>query len=130
MKTIKTTFVNILGTVVIVFGLMAFSAFLCNAANAQINTSPYKFTEIFRIGDEASGASVFIASHVHSQIAVNSANQLFVGGGWRVSPVMSFSDRGNFIGFVGAEGEGPGEFKTSSSVVVGQGIPSMFLMRN
>ncbi len=92
---------------------------LCNAAGAQVNTTPYEFIEIFRIGDEASADSIFFESHLRSQIAVNSANQLFVGGGWRVSPVMSFSEEGDFIGFLGAEGEGPGEFKTSSSVVVG-----------
>lgn len=34
---------------------------------------------------------------------------------------MSFSDGGRFVGYVGAEGKGPGEFETSSSVVVGPG---------
>lgn len=88
---------------------------------AQVNTSPYELTEIFRIGDEQAGGSIFFESHLHTQIAVNSANQFFVGGGWGVSPVMSFSDEGRFVGYVGAEGKGPGEFETSSSVVVGPG---------
>ena len=85
-----------------------------------MNTSPFELTEIFRIGDEQAGDTILVETHLYTQIAVNSVNQLFVGG-WRVSPVMSFSDEGRFIGYVGARGEGPGEFKSSRSVVVGPG---------
>ena len=85
-----------------------------------MNTSPFEFTEKFRIGDEEGGDSIIIETHLYTQIAVNSVNQLFVGG-FRVSPVMSFSDEGRFIGYVGAQGKGPGEFGSSRSIVVGPG---------
>ncbi len=93
---------------------------LYGTVEAQINNSPYHFTEIFRIGDESRGDSIFFRDHEDAQLAVNSSNDLFVGG-WDETPVWSFSDEGKLIGFVGAEGEGPGEFKSSSSVVVGPG---------
>ena len=92
----------------------------CDTVEAQMNTSPFELTEIFRIGDEEGGDSIFVETHLYTQIAVNSVNQLFVGG-WRVSPVMSFSDEGRFIGYLGAKGKGPGEFENSRSVVVGPG---------
>ena len=93
---------------------------LCDTVEAQMNTSPYHFTEIFRIGDESRGDSIFFRDHEDAQLAVNSSNDLFVGG-WDEVPVLSFSDEGKLIGLVGAEGEAPGEFKSSSSVVVGPG---------
>lgn len=85
-----------------------------------MSNSPYRFTEIFRIGDESRGDSIFFQDHEFAQFAVNSSNDLFVGG-WNEAPVLSFSDEGKLIGFVGAEGVGPGEFKSSRSVVVGPG---------
>ncbi len=85
-----------------------------------MNSSPYEFTEIYRIGDEARGDSILFVNHEDAEIAVTSTNHLFVGG-YRESPVMSFSDEGHFIGFVGTKGEGPGEFENSTSVVVGPG---------
>ena len=91
-------------------------------ADVQINTVktfPYEFTEIFRIGDEARGDTILFTAHRASVIAVNSTRQLFVGD--LRSPVMSFSDEGHFIGFIGASGEGPGEFKRISNVVIGPG---------
>ena len=90
-----------------------------NASDAQINTSPYELVEIFRIGDEARGDTVLIAAHENSVIAVNSLNQIFIGSSWPATvPVLVFSDEGHLIGFVGAKGEGPGEFKRSYDVVV------------
>ena len=74
---------------------------------------------MFRIGDEASGDTIFFKSHLGIQIAVNSEKHFFIGEGWRVSPVRHFSNEGRFLGFVGAKGEGPGEFKNSISVIVG-----------
>ena len=91
---------------------------LYDTAGAQINTSPYEFTEIFRIGDEARGDTILFMDHLYTDMAVNSINHLFIGG-YRQSPVISFSDEGHFVGFVGAEGVGPGEFKGSRSVIVG-----------
>ena len=93
-----------------------------NTTDAQINTSPYEFTEIFRVGDEARGDTILLSAHKSSVIDVNSSNQMFVGSGWTPDiPVMSFSDEGHFIGFVGAKGEGPGEYKSSLSLVVAPG---------
>ena len=93
---------------------------MCRIASAQINSSPYEFSEIYRIGDESRGDSILFAHHEYAEIAVNSINHLFVGGHGE-SPVMSFSDEGHFIGYVGAQGEGPGEFKNSSSILAGPG---------
>ncbi len=94
--------------------------FIYNSADAQVDdTSPYILTEISRFGDVSRGDTILFESHQNSNIAVNSKNQIFVGGGWSVSPVVSFSGDGRFIGFVGAEGVGPGEFTSSTSVVVG-----------
>ena len=93
---------------------------LVHTADAQVNTSPYELVEIFRIGDEARGDTIFFSAHEYSVIAVNSLNQMFVGGGWPpVVPVMSFSNKGHLIGLLGAEGEGPGEFRMSGSIVIG-----------
>ncbi|MCY4171903.1 MAG: hypothetical protein OXF08_09950 [Bacteroidetes bacterium] len=78
--------------------LCAFSFVLHQETEAQVNQSPYQFTEIFRIGDESAGDTILFRSHLNSQIAVNSNSQLFVGGGWGESPIMSFSDRGDFAG--------------------------------
>lgn len=91
---------------------------LHNKAGAQSNTTPYKLTEIFRVGDEARGDMILFKNHKYAAIAVNSLDQLLVGGNGEV-PVMAFSDDGDFIGFVGSEGDGPGEFRSSSDVVVG-----------
>ena len=91
---------------------------LHNTAGAQSDTTPYKLTEIFRVGDEARGDTILFRDHRSAAIAVNSLNQLFIGGFYE-KPVMAFSDGGDFIGFVGFEGEGPGEFNSSASVVVG-----------
>ncbi len=91
---------------------------LYDTAEAQINTSPYEFTEIFRVGDEARGDTILFMDHLYTDMAVNSVNHLFIGG-YRQSPVISFSDEGHFVGFVGAKGVGPGEFKGSRSVIVG-----------
>lgn len=100
---------------------IAFSIiFLCRIASAQINSSSYEFSEIYRIGDEARGDSILFAHHEYAQIAVNSNNYLFVGGHGE-SPVMYFSDEGHFAGYVGAQGKGPGEFKNSSSILAGPG---------
>ena len=96
-----------------------FSFALHQVTEAQVNKSPYQFTEIFRIGDESAGDTILFRSHLHSQISVNSNGQLFVGGGWRESPIMSFSDRGDFAGYLGAVGAGPGEFRNSTSVIIG-----------
>jgi len=87
---------------------------------AQMNTSPYEFSEIYRIGDEARGDSILFANHESAEIAVNSANYLFIGG-YEESPIMSFSDEGHFVGFVGVKGEGPGEFSHSTNIIVGPG---------
>jgi len=101
-------------------GNLPFYYILCRIASAQINSSPYEFSEIYRIGDEARGDSILFAYHEYAQIAVNSNNYLFVGG-HEESPVMYFSDEGHFVGYVGAQGEGPGEFKNSSSILAGPG---------
>ena len=91
---------------------------LNNTAGAQSDTTPYKLTELFRVGDEARGDTILFKDHKSAAIAVNSLDQLFVGG-FNETPVMAFSDGGELIGFVGFEGEGPGEFESSASVVVG-----------
>lgn len=91
---------------------------LHNTADAQSDTAPYKLTEIFRVGDEARGDTILFKNHRYAEIAVNSLNQLFVGG-FNEVPIMAFSDGGDFIGFVGSEGKGPGEFQSSTSVLVG-----------
>ena len=89
-------------------------------SDAQTITSPYKLTEIFRIGDESKGDSIFFQHHEDLRLAVNSTNHLFVGG-YEESPVYSFSGNGEFIGFVGSEGVGPGEFMHSSNIIIGPG---------
>ncbi|MCY4674292.1 MAG: 6-bladed beta-propeller [Bacteroidetes bacterium] len=89
-------------------------------SDAQTITSPYELTEIFRIGDESKGDSIFFQDHEDLRLAVNSTNHLFVGG-YGESPVYSFSGNGEFIGFVGSEGVGPGEFNNSSNIVIGPG---------
>ena len=89
-------------------------------SDAQTITPAYELTEVFRIGDEGKGDSIFFQDHEDLQLAVNSTNHLFVGG-YGESPVYSFSSNGEFIGFVGSEGVGPGEFKNSSNIVIGPG---------
>ena len=90
-----------------------------DSPSVPINTSPYEFVEIFRIGDESRGDSILLSAHGSAIISVNSKNQIFVGGGWPVSPIMFFSDEGHFIGFIGAVGEGPGEYEAVGSIVIG-----------
>ena len=91
-------------------------------ANAQVNKSPYEFTEIFRIGDEARGDTLLLVAHGSASIVVNSVGQIFyAGGGPPVVPVLSFTREGRFAGFVGAKGGGPGEFQRSNSTVIGPG---------
>ena len=73
-----------------------------------MNASPYKPIEIFRIGDEQGGDSIFFESHLHARTAVSSANQFLVGGGRRVPPVMSFSDEGRLLAMWVQRGKGLG----------------------
>lgn len=89
-------------------------------SDAQTITSPDELAEIFRIGDESKGDSIFFQDHEDLQLAVNSTNHLFVGG-YGESPVYSFSSNGEFSGFVGSEGVAPGEFNHSSNIVIGPG---------
>ncbi|MDE2646648.1 MAG: 6-bladed beta-propeller [Bacteroidota bacterium] len=93
---------------------------LCKTSDAQVNSSSYEFTEIYRVGDEARGDSILFVTHEDAEVAVNSTNHWFVGG-YGESPVISFSDGGRFVGFLGAKGKGPGEFENSTSVIVGPG---------
>ena len=98
-----------------------FSA-LCifGTVHAQLTFSTFEFTEIFTIGDGAGEDNILIENHEFSDIAVNSMNQIFIGGYFQM-PVMAFSSEGRFIGYVGREGEGLGEFEDSGSLIIGPG---------
>ncbi len=93
---------------------------LPNVAEAQANNNytDYELVELFRVGDEARGDTVLFRNHEGIEIAVDNTGQFFVGG-WQESPVLAFSKKGEFVGYVGTKGEGPGEFVSSSSVIIG-----------
>lgn len=73
-------------------------------------------TESLRIGDEATGDSVYFVSI--DDIAVDSRGQIFVSDnsnpGFRV-----FSAQGVLLHSIGSEGEGPGEFQQTPSLYIG-----------
>ena len=102
----------------LLFCLFVLSLCLNSIIEAQVRPSPYELVEIFRIGHEADGDTIFFRNHEFMEIAVDNTGSIFVGG-WNESPVMGFSNQGNFIGFVGSKGEGPGEFKRSDSITIG-----------
>ncbi|MCY4001857.1 MAG: 6-bladed beta-propeller [Bacteroidetes bacterium] len=104
----------------LLFCLFVLSLCLNGIADAQIRPSPYELVEIFRIGHEADGDTIFFRNHEFMEITVDNTGSIFVGG-WNESPVMGFSNQGNFIGLVVSKGEGPGEFKRSDSITIGLG---------
>lgn len=98
--------------------LCIFCLYLHNTSEAQINSTPDDLVEIFRVGDEADGDTILFRNHEHAEVAVDNSGRFFVGG-WQEAPVIAFSEKGDFIGYVGDLGEAPGEFENSSSVTIG-----------
>lgn len=74
-------------------------------------------SEVFRIGEEASGDAVLFGPILG--MAVNSVGHLFVAD-WNSESVHVFSDAGGLIGIVGSRGEGPGEFERASGIAIGR----------
>ncbi len=77
-----------------------------------------KFTEAFRIGDEAAGDSVLL-DRVFT-MAVDSREQLYLTD-FGFKGIRMFSKDGVLIGEIGRVGRGPGEFAGPPSVYIGPG---------
>jgi len=93
--------------------LYIFCLNLHDTSEAQINSSPDDLIEIFRVGDEAGGDTILFRNHEHAEVAVDNSGRFFVGG-WQESPIIAFSEKGDFIGYVG----GWGKAQVSSKIVV------------
>ena len=96
---------------------LLFTLSISGVTDAQVNTSPYEFVEILRIGDESRGDSILLTSHESARMGVDSDNQIFIDGERPpVSPVLSFSDEGHFTGFVAPKEDVQA---SSGSVIIG-----------
>lgn len=73
-------------------------------------------TEVFRIGDEMAGDTVFFGGGV--EVAVNSKRQLFVTHRG-IAGIRVFSNTGALMQRIGRAGDGPGEFQSTPLVHVG-----------
>ncbi len=92
--------------------LLAFG--LCMLIAVPFSSGQHRITleEAFRIGDAPDG--LFFARI--PKISVDSAGRIFIADGHAVNVVSS---TGNEVGLIGTEGEGPGEFRRTSSIVNG-----------
>ena len=76
------------------------------------------FSEAFRIGDETAGDSVLLGYVL--ALAVDSKGQLYLAdNGFK--GIRMFSSEGAFIGEIGRQGMGPGEFAVTPGVHIGPG---------
>ena len=73
-------------------------------------------TESLRLGDESAGDTILFASINH--LAVNSRGNFFVTE-TRPPAVSAFGPDGAYLASVGAEGQGPGEYRYISNAIVG-----------
>lgn len=86
--------------------------------SGEANAPPIALTEVFRVGDEASGDSIIFGNI--AGLAVNSLGHLFIGD--RSSRNISvFSSEFDYLGQFGAPGKAPGEFEFLGSIVIGRG---------
>ncbi len=90
------------------------------ASASVVNAQPgvVKFTEVYRIGDEGAGDSIFFGRVV--SMAVDSEGQLYLTDAGNKS-IQMFSPDGVPIREIGREGGGPGEFEWTPSVHIGPG---------
>ena len=77
-----------------------------------------EFVESLRLGDEAAGDTMLFGSI--DQLAVTSRGDVIVTA-VRPATIQAFDAEGDFLGTIGAEGEGPGEYRYVSHTVVGSG---------
>lgn len=78
--------------------------------------SQITLTESLRLGDESAGDTILFASINH--LAVNSRGNFFVTE-TRPPAVSAFGPDGAYLASVGAEGQGPGEYRYISNAIVG-----------
>jgi hypothetical protein len=72
--------------------------------------------EILRLGDESAGDTILFGSI--SQIAVNGRGDIVVAENNPMS-IHAFGSDGTYLGSVGAQGQGPGEYLYFSGPVIG-----------
>ena len=75
-----------------------------------------EFAESLRLGNEAAGDTILFGSI--DQLAVTSRGDIIVTT-VRPATIQAFDAEGDFLGTIGAEGEGPGEYRYVSHAVVG-----------
>ena len=116
---------NFRGCSILIFLCTAvFSACSNNQSQNQSGTSAssppatLSIDEVFRIGDEAAGDTVFFASI--GDIAVNSRGQMFIEERGPAA-IRAFDSDGSHLADVGAVGQGPGEYpdQLSGGVLTG-----------
>ena len=85
-------------------------------ANGSVPSGP-ELTEFFRLGNEAGGDSILFGG-IGELVAVNDANQLFVGEQQDLK-IYAFTTEGDLFKTIGQEGSGPGEFGRLGSIYIG-----------
>lgn len=89
---------------------------LLSTPGTHAQPSDVVFTEVFRIGDEAAGDSVFLG-RIYT-MTVDSQQRLYLTD-FPYKGIRVFTGDGVPIGEIGREGEGPGEFSQTPSVHIG-----------
>ena len=107
----------IIGAVLI--GTLALGA--CQRQRTEVgqtgaDVTTFALNEVFRIGDESAGDTLLFG-RVYG-MAVDSRGQLFVTHD-RLATIRRFSAQGSFLGSIGEEGAGPGEFAMMPDVYAG-----------
>lgn len=82
--------------------------------NSQL--AAVSLTEVLRLGDESAGDTILFSTISH--LSANSRGEFFVTES-RPAAVSAFGLNGGFLGAVGSEGQGPGEFRYITNAVVG-----------
>ena len=87
-------------------------------ASVESNAPPIALTEVFRVGDEASGDTIIFGNI--AGLAVNSVGHLFIAD--RSSGNISvFSSQFDYLGEFGSPGKAPGEFELLGHIAIGRG---------
>ena len=92
----------------------------------QSEPNHFSLGEVMRLGDESAGDTLLFSPISH--LAVNSRGD-FIVTETRPAIVSVFDSNGSFLMVIGAEGEGPGEYRYISNAIVGP-ADSVYVFEN